>query len=286
MSRYALLPLTPSQTTPYNIFVPLGAFPPDRRPYKQLTRCAKDVLYIKEKEDETMLYRPLFWTSYWFQDKLDMESYYGATNVLISSASSKTAFCLAYVIKQSQGRKIRTVGLTSPRNVKFTEGLGLYDTVLTYDALESTLGNDKKEEKWIYVDVAGASSLNSRIFDTLSSSLLRAISLGMTNVSETPSFSLSGPTSTSTNDSVKVQMGSFFMPEHLAHRRTQLSVKEITAMQKHAWEGLIRDSTGWVNIVRTGGGKGVLEGYGRTLEGGVGPDVGQVFSLWDTQARL
>ena len=47
-----------------------------------------------------LIYRPLFTTSFFIYDYLEVNSFFGADTVLISSASSKTSFCLAYLITQ------------------------------------------------------------------------------------------------------------------------------------------------------------------------------------------
>jgi len=64
--------------------------------------------------------RPLFTTSFLIDDFLDREAFYGAEQVLILSASSKTALGTAYCLKQRGG--IRVAGLTSERNQSFVEG--------------------------------------------------------------------------------------------------------------------------------------------------------------------
>ena len=79
-----------------------------------------------------MLFRPLFWTSFMLADWLVDNDAMGAERIVLSSASSKTAYGAAFEL-QRQGRDV--VGLTSPRNVAFTESLGCYDTVLPYDAV-------------------------------------------------------------------------------------------------------------------------------------------------------
>jgi hypothetical protein len=57
-----------------------------------------------EGEDLTMIYRPLFWTAYWCEDWLHSSNYRGGVSgVVISSASAKTAFCLAYLIGKRVG---------------------------------------------------------------------------------------------------------------------------------------------------------------------------------------
>ena len=79
-----------------------------------------------------MLYRPLFWTSFWAEDWLftaPTMPYNGAAAILISSASAKTAFCLAYLVQKCNQPGVTVIGLTSKRNLALTKGLGLYAAV-------------------------------------------------------------------------------------------------------------------------------------------------------------
>ncbi|KAG6856939.1 hypothetical protein H0H87_011925 [Tephrocybe sp. NHM501043] len=112
----------------------------------------------------------------------------------ISSASPKTAFCLAYRIKKriSRGdldRNIRIVGLTSKGNLEFTKRLGHYDGVLEYgsftsgDAFQARGGDNR----WIYADVASNDALNQRIRTFFTSPysphIAACVTLGLTNLS-------------------------------------------------------------------------------------------------------
>lgn len=220
--------------------------------------------------------RPLFWTSYWFEDYLNEHSYRGAKNILISSASSKTAFTLAYNIglrkKRSGGTlDVNVVGLTSTSNAVFTRGLNLYDRVLTYDHLptaSSTSGS------WIYVDLSGNNSLNAK-FERQLAPILTVV-LGMTNPDEQNAKNLKGRSHNTANQEM------FFMPEWLAIRAKQLTIPQITTMQAAAWKGLMENCSPWVSIDKSCGGKAVLEAYRKTLQGSIGPEKGQVFTLWDS----
>ena len=51
--------------------------------------------------------------------------------MLLSSASSKTAYGLAHLV---HARGIKVIGLTSAGNADFVKSLGCYDEVVTYDA--------------------------------------------------------------------------------------------------------------------------------------------------------
>ena len=89
-----------------------------------------------------MLYRPLFLTSFWAEDWLFIAPampYNGAAAILVLSASTKTTFCLTYLVQKRNQPGVTVIGLTSKRNLAFTKGLGLYATVHTYDDVEQGL---------------------------------------------------------------------------------------------------------------------------------------------------
>lgn len=213
-TRYLLLPISPSDVNKYSFFVSRPHFPrgecrypfihthihlivwmSDRRPYNQIIRCKTDPQYDQapDIEDLTMIYRPLFWTSFWCEDWLAASTFHGGSSCfIISSASSKTAFCLAYLIRKRfyQGTaspSLNIVGLTSLKNLGFTRSLGLYDTVIDYGELPTLFESVIKDEKsCVYVDVAGNDALNAQIRSSFSShsvKLAAEIILGLTNLS-------------------------------------------------------------------------------------------------------
>src|SRR5262245_13717373 len=65
-------------------------------------------------EEAQMLLQPLFITAFLIDDYLADHGFFGARRVVLSSASSKTAFGLAHQLAERNG--IEVVGLTSPRN--------------------------------------------------------------------------------------------------------------------------------------------------------------------------
>lgn len=239
-----------------------------------------------------MLYRPLFWTAYWCEDWFSASNYRGATAILITSASSKTAFCLAYLInkRRRSGKMVKIIGLTSKRNVEFTAGLRLYDEILEYDSLETAGALQHQDDEWIYVDVAGNDALNDRIRKHFASrrNMLVGVQLGLTNLS--PSAPAAATIHFTTNTSLTNIDGSltsdfkleqFFMPEWLAVRQKQLTVEQITGMQAQAWKELMTDGKNWVKIARIYGGPAITEAYKSIAQNGTDAASGQIWSLWD-----
>ncbi|KAG1730806.1 uncharacterized protein EDB91DRAFT_1239013 [Suillus paluster] len=303
-ARYLLLPVSP-EVNKYAFFVPRPHLPPDRRPYNQVTRCAGDPLYDPSPivEDLTMLYRPLFWTSFWCEDWLNSSNYKGgSTQILLSSASSKTAFCLAYLIRRRnslQGSSRRIIGLTSTKNLDFTKHLALYDDVFDYESFDTSLVGDCARGNCIYVDVAGNDALNARVRNHFRarghSELIACIALGLTNVS--PSTVNSSSANWGKNDfsvgagsealpEANPQVEHFFMPEWLAIRKQQLSVSAITQMQKEAWTKLMSGCRSWgVSLRRVCGPNQVKAAYEEIVKRGLAPGDAFVWSLWEETAE-
>jgi NADPH:quinone reductase-like Zn-dependent oxidoreductase len=104
--------------------------------YNSYTRLAADPEHDPSREAERMIFGPLFRTGFLIEYFLRGEGWFGAEQLVVTSASSKTAMGLASVARQSSP-EIRRIGLTSKGNVGFVEASGLYDAVVAYDDLES-----------------------------------------------------------------------------------------------------------------------------------------------------
>jgi len=249
-----------------------------------------------------MVYRPLFWTSYWCEGWLSSSGYRsGATTILISSASSKTAFCLAYLIRKriaSGGTSASTkiIGLTSRKNVPFTQRLDLYHEVLDYDQFTTSPSLQGKGNKQrIYLDVAGNEELNKRILHFFASQdqdgFAALISLGMTNVlpSQLSASTVDWKENKYRGEPTKesgLAFEPFFMPEWLNVRKSQLPREEIFKRQNQAWKDLMKDGIGWVRLLRCAGGTRIRDEYMRLSREGLAPDTGMVWSLWENQPSL
>jgi hypothetical protein len=98
--------------------------------YNRYLRTDGNEMYEKENEDYEMLLWPLYFTSFLIDDFLDDEGLFGAKAAILSSASSRTSSALAYLLDKRD--EIEVIGLTSPRNVEFTQSLGVYDRVVPY----------------------------------------------------------------------------------------------------------------------------------------------------------
>lgn len=136
--------------------------------YNYYNRIGADPSYHKSFEDYIPIIRPLFATSFLNYQFLKSSDFFEASQVVLTSASSKTALGLAYLLKEHQethGKKI--VGLTSGRNVDFVQGTGFYDIVVSYDDVE----DDLPDTDSLVVDLAGNGKLLTALHEQLDDKL-------------------------------------------------------------------------------------------------------------------
>ncbi|HEX5657934.1 MAG TPA: DUF2855 family protein [Polyangiales bacterium] len=119
-------------------------------PYNQYTRCSPE---HARSENLQALLRPLLGTGLFAADFLLDNAFFGARRVLVSSASSKTAYSTAYCLRRESD--IELVALTSNR--QFVEQLGCYSRVVAYDQpLEADVPT-------LYLDFSGDPALRERV---------------------------------------------------------------------------------------------------------------------------
>ena len=126
--------------------------------YNAYSRVGGDPAFAGRQGDYQALLRPLFMLSFLVDDYLGENEFYGARSVMLSSASSKTAFGLAHLLHTLR-KDIRVIGLTSAANTDFVRSLGCYDDVVTYDRVTSL----PSDSPVAFVDMAGNSELRATL---------------------------------------------------------------------------------------------------------------------------
>jgi hypothetical protein len=212
-----------------------------------------DPAYDERLEDLQVLYRPLFLTSFLLADRLADNDFHGARTVVVSSASSKTAFGTAQCLT---GQGVRLVGLTSPRNVEFTESLGLYDSVLPYGA-----GVDV--EPSVYLDFSGSADLRSALHDRLGDALVGDVSVGLTHQAAS-----SDPRSEF-----------FFAPDRLRKRTADWGPDGLAERFGAAWRGFTAQASGWVGVTRHSGPDELVEVWQAVVRGQASPATADVITF-------
>src|SRR5436190_11385539 len=149
--------------------------------YNAYARVSGDPAFAGRQGDYQALLRPLFMLSFLVDDFLAENEFYGARSVLLSSASSKTAFGLAHLLHTLR-KPIRVIGLTSAANTDFVKSLGCYDEVVTYDRVTSLPSN----QPVAFVDMAGNSELRAKLHRHFGDGMKYSGRIGLTHRSSSP----------------------------------------------------------------------------------------------------
>ena len=98
--------------------------------YNAYARVNGEPHYDPGLENERMLLLPLFATSFALHDFLSDQQWFGAKQVLVLSASSRTAIGLAIALDDDPSSP-RSIALTSPGSVAMVRSLDLYAQVMS-----------------------------------------------------------------------------------------------------------------------------------------------------------
>ncbi|MCH1543078.1 MAG: DUF2855 family protein [Alphaproteobacteria bacterium] len=130
--------------------------------YREYARSFAEPGYHPDFDDMQSLLRPVIGTSFLLEHYISRHNFYGAKNIVITSASSKTAFGFGHFLTNGHKDKCRAIGLTSARNKAFVEKTGCYDEVLTYDEIDQL-----PLEASVVFDMAGNEELRSKVHQHL-----------------------------------------------------------------------------------------------------------------------
>ncbi len=236
---------------------PLGFV--DGAPHRaDLARIYNQYLSVTDEGDEAaLIMRPLFGTSVLLDLVLSEDGFNGARTVVLTSASSKTAYGLAHLLGD---RPVETIGVTSTGRREWVSGLGLYDAVLTYDEL----GDLRAPGGAVLVDFAGDRRLVRAVHEQLGDALRRSVLVGFTHwqaeADETP---LPGPVPEF-----------FFAPTEMARRGRELGER-----YAEAWPRFAPVAERTMRIERIVDGDHLMLVYRKLLEGRANPAVGYVGTL-------
>lgn len=245
---------------------------PLHRLYNQYTRNGDDPLYDASREALQLLYQPLFITSFVIDDWLLDGHLDGARAVLISSASSKTAYGLAWQLSQRRPEGPEVIGLTSARNVAFVEALGCYDRVVTYDALDTV----DPTTPVAYVDFAGDRALRARLHRHFGDAMRVSLAVGTSHVdASTPADA--------DRDLPGAKTTFFFAPAQIKKRSDEWGADGFQRRFAEAWDAFVArigdPRRPWLRVVEANGPEAVESVYRAFLDGRAKPDEGHVVSL-------
>jgi hypothetical protein len=234
--------------------------------YNSYTRLAADPEHDPAREAERMIFGPLFRTGFLIEYFLRGEGWFGAEQLVVTSASSKTALGLASVARQSSPG-VKRVGLTSKGNIGFVAATGLYDEVVTYDDLDRVA-----VLRSVSVDFAGNAELLARIHRHFEDALAHSALVGMTHIDARSTMGggaepLPGP---------KPQL--FFAPDHAVAFFKAHGPEEGGQLVAAAWREFLKAAEGTVAIERLSGLAAARDTFTAMVAGQIDPAKGIVIA--------
>ena len=235
--------------------------------YNRYVLCAGDRHYSAAMENSEAVFRPLFITSYTAVDFLRENNFFGARQIVVSSASSKTAYGAAWCLVDDD---VRLVALTGARNRAFVEGLDVYEAVLGYDEIEALETNLPT----LYLDLAGDAALRRRVHAHFGETLTYDCLVGSTR---SDSFTTDDP------GLIGPKPVFFFAATRLDQHRAQGTLHafydRFLSDQRTFFERVVDPASPWIHIVEHRGLAAAARVIGDLADGASDPIEGAVVRI-------
>jgi hypothetical protein len=231
--------------------------------YNNYVRLNGEENYDASMDNIRALLFPLHITAFCLCDALEEKSYEGASQIIIVSASSKTAIGLAQGLADTKDAP-KVVGLTSKNNAKFVESLGCYDEVISYDDLEN-VSNDLS----VMVDMSGNQSILSTVQESLGDKMLKCITVGMTHWDKA---------GTAEEALVQAELQErtefFFAPAHIQKRNNDWGKEGYNERTSIFMNARATQSLEWMQIKEVSGLDNFTQTYEEIVSGNINPNEG------------
>ena len=229
--------------------------------YNQYSRLNADPEHDPAREAQRMIFGPLFKTGFLIEAMMRRESWFGARQVVMTSASSKTSMALASVAK-AKSPDVKRVGLTSAGNVGFVEQTGLYDQVIAYGDVATLAAVPS-----VSADFAGNAGVLRSIHETLGDALKYSCTVGVTHI---------GARSGSADPLPGPAPILFFAPDHATATIKELSPRGFGEAVAASWVAFVGQTDGVVHVAQRDGLSAAVEAFIATVKGEADPAVGYV----------
>ena len=204
--------------------------------------------------------RPLFTTSFLIDDFLARENFFGAEQILLLSASSKTALGTAFCL--SQRGNIKVAGLTSTRNKDFVATSGFYNTTQTYESITDL----NPDIKTAIVDMAGNGAVTRNLYDHFEENIVYNCMVGKSHWEgeRPPKISIGAPPVM------------FFAPDHAKQRMKDWGADGFAKNLGARWMPFLQSAKDWMELKHHNGLDDFTTVYTALLRGDVAADEGHL----------
>ena len=239
--------------------------------YNNYLRLSGDVNYDNKLDDIRSLLFPLHITSFCICDALEDDAYFGAEQIIVVSASSKTAIGLAQGLQESSNTP-SIIGLTSQKNLDFVKNLGCYDEVITYDCLSDVNFNLKS----VMVDMAGSREILGTLHGSLANKMLKCLTVGMTHWdNEVTAEDALGQAM------LRERTEFFFAPAHIQKRVKDWGYEGYNQKINEFMKTRSNQSTDWMQVKKIIGLENFISTYKKFVGGDINPNEGIIVELGD-----
>ncbi len=232
--------------------------------YNTYYRVNAEPGYGRANDNERMLLWPLHITSFCLWDALQDSDWFGAQQVIIVSASSKTSIGLAYALDDDVAAP-PTVAVTSARNLDFVMSLGLYEQCVTYDSLA---GIDASLAS-VIVDMSGNGDVLGTLHKHLGDNMMRCINVGLTHWDERDAD----------GGINKERSEFFFAPAHIQRRMREWGPDGFTQRSSDFLGETALKSRAWLHPRTIDGLPGLADVYADVCNGRLSADEGLIVEL-------
>ncbi len=232
--------------------------------YNQYQRIEALGDYRAEHHDYWPVFRPLFLTGWLIADQFEDDGDYGAAQILVASASSKTAIGLGYTMKQRASGP-QAIGLTSSANAPALAALDIYDRVVAYDDIDTLIDPTLPSA---LVDMAGNGAVTRAVHQHLGDNLKHSMIVGKSHWDAAPEMgALPGPE----------RLG-FFAPARSQKRIADWGGRGFGERLAAAWLGFMDVAPTIASIDKRSGADAALASYQEVLGGKADPKSGIVIA--------
>ena len=233
--------------------------------YNHYTRVSADPSYRADFENQQLLFRPLFLTAFLIDDQLGELNFHGADQIILTSASSKTAMALAWLLRQ---RNVKVVGVTSRSGRAFAKNSQNYDDVILYDEVADTL----KTKSSVLLNFTGALDKVTQIHQLLGTHLKASYCIGCTHWDQAAPFpdvsAIPGPEP------------QFFVATRQGRKRIEeWGMRELQRQITARLLEFYGPASGWIKAARAIGADAVQECYDMVLASKTLPSEGYILSF-------
>ena len=219
--------------------------------YNSYSRVKAEPHYDPAMENDRAVLMPLYMTSFCLYDFSLDNNWFDAQQVVIPSASSKTAIGTAYAFKTDNASP-RLIGLTSSRNKSAVDALNLYDETFVYEDIENI--GDKPT---LIIDMSGNGSILGRLHKHLGTNMKFTSNVGVTHYDDNKMSA----------DFIRDRSAMFFAPGHIQKRASDWGPGEFEKKAGAFFHGAAMSSRNWLTIKHERGTKAITNAWHDVLEG-------------------